>query len=216
MELQVVQLQDVLPVGSVTYVPGLSPPSVELKGPDFRSVEQVLINDAEAPEVIAVDSSTLLVQLPATEATSVVRTVSVLSSRFTRSEASRIRFRLSLNPKEISGLERMMQTFLITFLTTPGTDAWSPSRGGGAQKIVGANFPKDTTGGVVAEFAVAVSRTRSQVIAMQSRSSVLSNDERLAGAEILESYFNTNSLGLVARIKLTARSGRSAIANLEV
>lgn len=216
MELQVIRLQDVLPITGANHIPGLVPPTLEIHGEDFRSVDQVLINDAEAPEVVLASSTKLLAQIPASELREPIKTVSVLSTSFTRTAASRVLFGVSLNPISVTGIQRMMQTFLINLMTTPGTDAWSPARGGGIQRIVGANFPKDSTGGVVAEFAIAVNRTRAQVIAMQSRSATLTEDERLAGAQILESVFNPNSLGLIARVKLTARSGRSAVANMEL
>ena len=190
MDLQVIYLRDVLPLTAADNVPGLTPRTLELRGPDFSSVAYILINDVDSPSFVVPDSTKIYAQVPEAIENDSIHSISVVSGKFTRTDASRVLFGLTDRPRLISGVERMVQAFLMLLMTTPGTDAWTPKRGGGLQKILGGHFSRRDTGSVVAEFSVAVNRTKTQMIAVQTTNQGLQEDERLASVDILQSVFD--------------------------
>jgi hypothetical protein len=216
MDLQVTYLRDVLRVDQVTNVPNVFPRTIDVRGPDFRSVERVEINEVIAPSFVVMSRQRLLVQVPDSQETQLIRTIAVLSSRFTKTEQSQVKFEFTSNPKRISGIQKLMQAFLLMLLRSPGTCAWMPKTGGGLQRLIGAHFDRSNVGGVTAAFSTAVSRTRSQLIALQATNTRLTSDEKLAAANILSAVFNANQTALLARVELISQSGERAIVGLEL
>lgn len=216
MDFQVIYLMDALPITSVTGVPNVVPRMIDVRGPDFRSVSKVEVNDEEAPSFIVDSKNRILVQVPDSQQKKRVRSVVVLSESFTKTESSLVQFEFTNNPRKASGLMKMMQTFLLWLLRTPGSDSWYQETGGGLQKLIGAEFSKNKSGSIVAEFSLAVSRTRQQIIRKQASNTRLSSDERLAAANVLSAVFNANQTALIGRVELIAQSGKRAAVGLEL
>jgi len=214
--IQVISIQDVLPITAINNIPGMIPRTVDIRGVDFYSVQDVLLNDQPSPSVVVMSSTQIYAQVPGGEVSNIIKSVSVLSNMFTATDASRINFSFTSTPQKAKGLQLLAQTYLLVLLTSPGSDAWNPSKGGGVQEIVGGAMAKQGAGSAVARFATAANSARSQTIALQARNFQLTDDERLAGAELLSSHFDLQSLGLLVRLRLTARSGRGVVANLEL
>ena len=216
MDFQVIYLMDALRITSVTRVPNVVPRMIDVRGPDFRSVVKVEINDEVAPSFVVDSPTRILVQIPQSQEKTRIRSVVVLSNTFTKTESSLVRFELTQHPKKATGLMKMMQTFLLWLLRSPGTDAWNPNTGGGLQKLIGAEFSKYKANNIVAEFSLAVSRTRQQIITKQASNTRLNPDERLATANVLSAVFNANQTALIGRVELVAQSGRRAAVGLEL
>mgnify|MGYP002639891899 FL=1 len=216
MDLQVVYMNDVLPINSAQNVPGMEPRTVEIIGEDFRSVDKVFLNEEESPSFVVASSTRLLAQVPPGQVDATILSISVLSSEFTATEASRLSFELTDNPRVVSGIQRMVQTFVMLLLRSPGTDAWSQGTGGGLQEMIGKNFSKQNAGGATAQFAMCVRRTKSQLVSMQTRNTSIKDDGALAAAIILESVFDPRTTSLIARVLLRSRSGKAAVVNLEM
>ena len=216
MDLQVIYLRDVLQVVSVTNVPGVVPRTLDIRGPDFRSVTKVEINEEKAPNYMVVSNKQILVQVPVSQEKQIVRSIAVLSDTFTKQDSSQVKFELTDHPKKMSGLMRLIQTFLLYLLRTPGTDTWSPNSGGGVQKMIGSYFSRNNAGAVSAEFTLAVSRTRSQIISLQASNPRINADEKLASANVLSAVFSVPQTALLARVELIAQSGKRAAVGLEL
>lgn len=216
MDIQVIYLRDVLRVNSVHNVPGVIPRMLDLRGPDFRSVVRVEVNEVEAPSFVVESKNRILVQVPPSQERSLIRSIAVLSSNFTKTDNSQVRFEFTDHPKKLTGLQRMVQIFLLYLLRSPGSDAWNPNTGGGIQKLVGKNFSKNNTGAITAAFTLGVSRSRSQIISMQARNTRLNSDEKLAAANVLSAVFSVEQTALLARVELIAQSGKKAIVGLEM
>ena len=82
--------------------------------------------------------------------------------------------------------------------------------------MIGKNFSKQNAGGVTAQFAMCVRRTKSQLVSMQTRNTSIKDDGALAAAIILESVFDPRTTSLIARVLLRSRSGKAAVVNLEM
>lgn len=215
-DIQVTYLRDVLTVDSADEVPGTVPRTLDIRGPNFKNAVRVEINEVEAPSFVVVSTRRILVQVPESQEREIIRTLAVLSSAFTRTSNSQVRFELTNQPRQLSGLQKLIQTFLLYLMRTPGTDVWYPKSGGGVQRLVGAHFSRENAGGVAAAFTTAVSRTRSQLIALQAANTRLAASEKLGAVNVLSAVFDAQQTALLARVELISQSGQRAIVGLEL
>jgi hypothetical protein len=216
MDLQFIQFQDALLITGVDEIPGLIPRSLEISGSDFRNTVEVLINESSSPSFVIAAKNKILAEVPDSEKKSNIRDVSVLSSDFTFSVQSRIRFKIGQDPKKAYGLKAMMQMFLKLLFARAGSDPFAINMGGGALKNIGRSFEIGQSSAIISDLAVAVRRTEQQVKAIQGRQPRLPDDERLASAKMLNAKFDVRLTALLARVELIAQSGKSAYANLEL
>lgn len=215
-DLQYIQFSDALNLTGASEVPDMEPRTLELIGEDFRTAIEVLINEMQSPSFVVASNRVILAQVPEGQEKERIRNVTVLSSEFTATFRSKIRFRIGDDPKTATGLRSMMQTFLKVLFTTVGTDAFSPTLGGSGLKNIGQNFSLDQTSNLVSEFAIAVSRTAQQIRTAEARQTRIPDDERLLSATVLSLRYDANISTLLARVELIAQSGTRAIANLEL
>jgi len=216
VDLQYAQFSDSLSLSGALEIPGLLPRTLELTGPDFRSAIMVEINDEESPSFVVASKTSILAQVPTSQLKARIRSISILSSEFTATIKSNIRFRIGNDPRGVTGLRVMMQTFLKMLFTTVGTDAFQQSLGGSALKNIGQNFAVDQTRNMLSEFAIAVSRTEQQLRVLQSRQTRIADDEKLLSANLLSLRFDANASALIARVELISQAGTLAITNLEL
>ncbi len=193
------------------------PRSLTVFGADFRSVDQVLINDIPSPDVIIVSRTQLIAQLPdILQSVPNIVTVSVLSRNLTITSRSLIRFRISDTPGRVRGILYLVQLFLKVLLTTPGTDIFNRRTGGGALINVGETFGVDEGADIISDFVISVDTTARQIISTQGRNPRIARDERLLSARVLQAGFNRELGGIIAAVELTSQAGRAALANLEL
>jgi hypothetical protein len=216
MDIQVTYLRDVLPVDSADEVPGVVPRTLDVRGPNFKNVVKIEINEEEAPSFVVMGKHRVLVQVPESQEKELIRTLAVLSNDFTKTKSSQVKFEFTNNPQKVSGLKKLIQVFLLYLLRSPGTDAWYPKSGGGVQKLIGAHFSRSNAGGVTAAFTTAVSRVRSQVMSLQASNTRLTASEKLGSVTVLSAVFNAQQTALLARVELISQSGQRAIVGLEL
>ncbi len=220
LDFQVVFPQESIRLSSIRFTPvsplGL-PRALDIFGQDFRSVDEVLINDMESPDVIILSKNRLIAQLPDPLQKSLdVRAVAVLSRKLTITDRSYLRFRISDTPGVVKGILRLVQLFLKVLLQTPGTDIWNRKAGGGALKNVGSTFGAEQGADIISDFVIAVDSTAKQIVATQGREPRLPRDERLLAAKVLSVGYDRNLGALLAAVELTSQAGRAATANLEL
>lgn len=215
-DLQVVLPRESIPVTSVRIVPGVSIRTLDVVGEDFRAVDEVLINQIPSPDVMVLSKTRLLAQVPEVLYRQTISSVSVISQRLTATQKSFIDFKLATTPGKVTGILRLMQLFLKTLFTTPGSDIFAPQWGGGGLKPLGANFGKDQGGDIVSGFIVSVDNTTRQIVQTQSRQPRLRADERLLVARVTNAGFNKAETALLVTIELLSQAGRAATARLEL
>ena len=217
VDFQVVFPTEVVSLSSVRYAAGAEVPTLEVLGTDFRSVDQVLINDVASSNVIVLSKNRLLAEVPEVARTEFVPTrVVVLSRRLTLSERSLIQFRVGRTASKVSGILRLVQLFLKVLFTTPGTDMFAPKTGSAALKNIGANIGRTQRGAVISDFVLAVDGTARQMLTLQSRDSGLPSDEKLLSARVVSSSFDARQEALVVTVEITSQAGRLATANVLV
>ena len=186
-------------------------------GEDFRSVDEVVINNQPSPDVIVLSKTELIAQLPdSMQRAPDVQSVTVLSRSFTVTRRSLLRFRIGKRPAKVRGILRLLQLFVKILLTSPGTDIFRPGSGGGILNKIGTTFGSDEGSSLVTDFVVSVTRTQRQIVAMQARDQRSPRDERLLSATVVGSQFDKTQGALYMRIRIISQAGESAEANLEV
>src|SRR4051812_35422480 len=131
VDFQVCYPQQAIILNQVRVLPG-PPRVIDVLGADFRSVDEVLINKIASPDVIVVNKTRLVAQVPDSLLDQRVLSVTVLSRRLTVSAKSVLRFRIGSTPGKVTGILRLVQKFLKLLLTTPGSDIFNKQAGGGA------------------------------------------------------------------------------------
>lgn len=220
VDIQVVAPQEVIQLTQVRYTPagplGL-PTALDIIGADFRSVDEVLINDIPSPDVLVLSQNRLIAQLPdSLQASPNVTSVLVTSRQLTLTSKSFIRFKVSDQPSRVSGILRLVQVFLKVLFTTPGTDIWNRRSGGGGLRRVGTTFGSDDGGNITTDFIISVDTATRQIIASQGRNPSLPPDERLLSAKVTRASFNRELAAILASVEITSQAGRAATANLEL
>ena len=214
IDFQVVVPQEMVKVSQVTAVTGLPVRTLSVHGDDFRSVDEVLMNEVPSPSFAVLSKTQLLAQVPDALLGDTITSISVLSTKLVITQRSFLRFRIGPTANKTRGILRLMQLYLKVLFTTPGTDIFSPNSGGGALAHLGqgVNAGSDLASGLV----VAVDTTTRQIVQMQGRNQSIPPDERLLSAAVISAGYSKADTALVASIQLTSLAGRSAVARLEV
>ena len=213
IDLQTVFPQESVLLNQVRVLPG-PPRTVSVIGADFSSVDTVLINQSESPDVVVVSKTSLLAQVPDIVAGDRITSVAVLSRNITLSERSLLKIRIGQTPGRSSGILRLIQFFIKVLFTTPGRDIFSPRLGGGALRNIGATFGAGQSSDIVNDFVIAVDVTSRQIIAIQGRDSSIPRAERLLSAQVLSASFNKSLGGIDASVQISSQAGQQGVANV--
>lgn len=215
-DFQVCFPQQVIELTAIKVAPGVTPRTLDITGKDFRSIDEVLINEVTSPSVVILGKNRLLAQIPASLGGSSVQTVNVTSRQLTLTKKSLIKFRVGHTPSKVRGILRLVQIYLKILLTTPGTDIFTQRVGADALKNIGRTFGKSQSGGIISDFVLANTTTVRQVIAIQGRDSSIPRDERLLSARVLAAQYSQQETALLVSIEINSQALRSATANLMV
>lgn len=192
-----------------------TPRLLDVLGKDFRSVDEVRINDLVSPRVVIVSRTRLIADIPDTVA-GLVESVMVTSRQLTVTPRSLIQLKIGRVASKVSGILRLVQIFLKILLTSPGTDIFSQQVGGDALKNLGRTFGKSQSGEIVSDFVLAVQTTVRQILAIQGRDPSIPRDERLLSARVMSASYSQQELGLFVSVELISQAGQAALANILV
>lgn len=212
VDLQFIEIRDILGVIRAEVAYGIEPASILIYGNDFRSAYEVYVNDAKCPEFLIDSNKKILAQLPESQAGQPLRTVAVISSKLTRTDRSKIVFRIGDNPCTVTGIERLIQTFLK--LVLQGPDIFMPNIGGRLLASVGKQLSSVNGASLVTDFQLAVNRARTQLLALQARDSGLNYEERLLFARVIEAKFVPSELALLGKLHIGNQAGSSSVVGL--
>jgi hypothetical protein len=214
VDFQVCFPQQSIKITGVSRVPGSDPPTLDVLGEDFSSVDEVLINDIPATNYYVVSRNRLFVVPPVGVPIANVDTVAATSRTLTLSEKSLLKFQISRMPSKVNGILRLVQLFTKVLFTTPGTDAFNQKLGGGALRNIGRTFSRSQTGGIVSDFVVSVDNTTRQLISIQSRQPQLPANEKLLSAKVTSANFSLQEAALLVTVEITSQTGQAALANV--
>ncbi len=215
-DFQVVFPQEAIEITSVRLLPGVTPKTLEIMGKDFRSVDEVRINESTSPSVIVLSKTKLLAQVPTTLGSSTVQSVDVTSRQLTVTKKSLLRLRIGRTPSKVKGILRLLQLYLMILLKEPGTDIFSQNTGGDALKNVGRTFGRGQGGNIVSDFVLSNTIAVRQIIAIQGRDPSIPRDERLLSARVLAAHYSQRETALIVSVEINSQAGHAATANIMV
>lgn len=212
MDLQIISYKDSAAISNVGVAPGSAGTVLSLQGRDFINVTDVLINGVPSPQYVVASPTQISAQIPESQMTQFIRSVTVLTSSVGRTGASVVSFRQSGGRGEAIGITYLVQTFLSVLLATPGSDIFNPELGGGLRSLV--------TGAVAnsafrAEVSQAITRTMTQILAMQA-AEALPAEDKLSSAQLLEASYDRRSSTVSVRVQIFSTAGRTADAGIRL
>ena len=181
-----------------------------ITGNTFSHATEVFVNGSKIHFTVV--SDTLIeAELPSSMAATPVQEVQVLSETLSGlsgySSAS-----YKMTGGTVTGLAKLLQRYLKLLMTTPGSDAFHKSAGGGLLDVVGMSFDPDEPEPVIAQIVTAVGRAADQLKASQSRQK-LPSSEMIRGATVLDIGFDAKRLGFRVKILLTTVSGDQIVSS---
>lgn len=213
VDIQVTYPQQLVKISSVTLLDEETP-TLEIVGDDFSAVDEVLLNDIQSPEVVILSKTRLTAVIPEEVRGQQIVNVVVVSYRTVFSQGSVVSFRAGDTNRKTTGISRLVQLFLKVLLSSPGSDIFNKTLGGGALRNVGKSFSQANSGSIVSDFVISVDTTTKQIIALQARQPRLPRDERLLSAKVTSARFDAAQTALVVSIELYSQAGTSVTANI--
>lgn len=217
VDLQIVFPMESIKLNAIRPVSMGGVQALAITGEDFRAVDEVLINDIPSPDVVVPSKTQLIAQLPEImQKAGDVRSVVVLSRRFTISTRSVLRFRVGDRPGKVRGIQRLVQLFVKILFQTPGSDIFNKNGGGGLMNKVGTTFGVDQSNNLLTDIVVCIQRTQRQIISMQGQNQRTPRDERLASATVVGSNFDKVLGAFYVTLEIVSQAGTSATVNWEM
>lgn len=212
-QLEIIKFRDVLDIGSIGFVRGITPTTMHLKGTDLSKADRIIINEMDSPEFIIIDKQTIYAQLPL--GVSRIASIEVISSGFTRSiSASKLTFEIGNKTRKVEGVLKLVQLFAKWILQSPGSDIFNPSRGGGLQEIVGKVSTTRDLQPIFATITRAISITTTQIRSAQINVPELPLSERLLSANLVDIDIYEANMEARAKVRLISVAGESALSDL--
>ena len=215
-DFQVVFSQQIVELSSIQVMSGVTPPTLDIIGEDFRAVDEVRVNDVLATNSVILGPKRMLVRIPEVLTRSAITSVTVTSNSVRITPKSLMRFRLGRTTSKVSGILRLIQIFLKILFTTPNRDIFAPRIGAAALKSLGMTFGKNGGKQIVSDFVISVATAARQIVAIQGRDPSVPLDERLLSAKVISAQYNRQEEALVVSVEVLSQTGRSAIANVVV
>ena len=200
-DLRVVHLRRILPVSRVLDSPG-PPHQLYVTGPEASEVAEVEINGARGYPWKIVSKRTIAIELPLEF---LVRNIAVLSREMGDAREAEVFLGFTRNITVTRGIESLVQYWLKCFLSTPGSDPFSKSWGGGANDIIKKSFAQE--GNLNSTSAVSVQRTNRLVVARQSTDMSIPRNERLAEAKLVSTRLSPDRTTFYLEINMTNQTG---------
>lgn len=214
IDFQIVTASTLLPVQSVAPIRGFLPLSVVVLGTNLNRTTGVIYNGVQAPDFIIMTASRLIVQIPQSQIGRPFVSIQVLGdSLLAASSTAALALQLTNPPRVVSGLSRLVQSWVMVFLTTPGSSVFQPQSGGGGAAIIGRTTDRKGTG-VAADLAHAVSRTQSELLQVQSQTPNIPLDEKLLSSSLESVSFDSTTGSLVGQVSLQNMLGQNAQVSL--
>lgn len=112
------------------------PSVIRLTGENFDRATDVLINGVQVQYSI-LSRSIILATLPSTLARATITSLQVLNDRDNFSNTSLFSFEFGKRLDTISGINKVIAQYIKVLMTTPGSDSFDKTLGGGLQKLPG-------------------------------------------------------------------------------
>jgi hypothetical protein len=212
LDLKVVKLKDFAKVTgaeflnretveqSFLYELGQSLPIIlRITGEGFVKATDVIINGTSVPYTVQ-NATTILATLTESLGERPIKSISVLNDSANYSNTSSFSFEVGDRFEPTSGIEKAIAQFVKVLLTTPGSDDFDKTIGGGLNTLSGKTGDAAYT--FLAQVALTLVRT-GEFIRQRNSNLPLPNDEKLQSVEVISIDFaNNDPSSIEARIRV--------------
>lgn len=208
-DFRVVSARTLLRVTSITPIRGFLPPSLIAFGEKLDLTQEIFYNGIAVRDFSVASPSRLIIRIPESQIGKEFEELKVYSSAELTRQDAELSLELMRPAKTVSGMERLVQSWLLIFLTTPGSDVFDPSSGGGARTLIGKTTDRQHKG-VAADLALAIERTKTEMLRVQAKTQGIPLSERLLSASLDSLKFDQNTSVLSARVSIRNMLGDQA------
>lgn len=208
-DLRVVNARVLLPVYAVTPLRGFFPPSLLALGRQFDKADAVEMNDVLAKEFAVTGPDRLVVRIPDILVGKPLYSLRVYSTVAVARADAAIEFGLTKPVQKVSGIDRLVQCWLLLFMTTPGSDIFSPKSGGGARSLIGKSTDRQYHS-IATDLAMAAERTKNEMLSAQANVQGLPLSEKLLSSDLTQVFFDKLTSELNAVIAIQNMMGQQA------
>jgi hypothetical protein len=207
-DLRVIDARVLLPVDAIAPVRGFWPPSILMTGRDLQKATEILINDVKVLEFIVQDDRHIIARIPDGQVGKQINSVMAFSPISVSYSSAAVELGLTTPIKTLAGVDRLVQSWLIVFFTTPGSTIFDKTSGGGANALIGKTTDAGHQG-VAADLALCIDRTKNELMRLQAETPYIPLDERLLSASLTNLFFDPDTSTLNAVVTLDTMSGAS-------
>jgi hypothetical protein len=208
-DFSIIAARVLLKIHSVAPIRGFNPPSVVVLGDKLNLTQEVFYNNIKVTEFVISAPNRLVVRIPTSQVGKEFVGIQVFSSVNVTKTSSALSFELIKPLRQVEGIERLVQSWMIVFFTSPGSDVFDLKSGGGVRSIIGKNT--NTKGkGVSADLALAIERTQSELLRLQAQNSKIPLSEKLLSATLNAMNYDDRTTTLSATVGLKNMLGEQA------
>lgn len=209
IDFKIVSAKVLLKVHSVSPIRGFLPPSLIILGEKMDLTQEVLFNDITVKDFIIASKTRLIVRIPESQIGKELNSLKVFSSAALTRADSELSLEVLRPISTISGMERLVQSWMMIFLTTPGSDVFDPSSGGGAKAIIGRTTDRNHKS-VAADLVLSIDRTKNELLRLQAKRQGIPLGERLLSSDLETLNFDESTSVLSAKVSLKNMLGNQA------
>ena len=221
IDLRVIKTTDILPIVKIDS-PSYAPLILMLTGRGFDFATKVYVNKtavepttADKEAGFAVLSNTQIkVTVPKKLWDKVIEEVVVYGDSYSYVETTGVSL-LMPGITAARGLTKAVQQFLYLLFTTPGTNLFSKSVGGGLGNLAGFTVDKSNVQGLIAKIHLAIKKCVRDIRSSQVRNANLSPEERLVDVIPVDASYDALSGTINVKLEFQTEV-QSAIANVGV
>ena len=212
-DLQFIVLSDSLSILSATELTGQSVRTIKIESNGNLSyLKKVEINSFSVTDFTLVTNSIVYVRPPSQFDSVKVNEmdITLFSSQLTDPGTALIDFDFTDTFTSVEGTQKLAQQVLKTLITTSKTNRFNESEGGSLTKVLGGTLNPNESSQVAAAVSRAVSDTKTFYLNNQVSSGLPSN-ERLLDLTLSSVEFDSTTLEVKAKLRLTTFSGESEV-----
>lgn len=212
-DFRIVQAKTLLDIYSIAPIRGFNPPSIVVVGSKLNSVSEILYNGVTADEFFVSSDSRIVVRIPPSQVGKDLIDFKAYAGVSILNKSAAVVLELMKPLKPVSGIDRLVQAWMMVFLTTPGSDVFTPSSGGGAATIIGSRTDRRHSS-AAADLTVAIERTESEILRLQASRKNVPPEEKLLSSDLESLSFDDATGTLSATVRLKNLINQSAEVSL--
>jgi hypothetical protein len=212
-DLRIISAKALLRINTISPIRGFWPPSLFITGVELNKATEIEINETLVGEFIVKDASSLIAKIPESQVGRPITGIRAYTDVAVDLASAPIELALRGPVRSIKGIDRMVQAWMVVFLTTPGSDIFSKNSGGGARSLIG-KITDAAHQSVAADLALCIDRTKNDLMRLQMSTPGIPLEERLMSAGLSAISFSPATSVLSATVSLTSMAGGAASLSL--